>query len=905
MTDQNTEILAFNRGVIDAKGLARIDLDRMAMSGEIQSNWMPRVLGSMMLRPGLGFIDNSASNNKARQIPFSFGADDTAQIELTDLLMRVRINDVLISRPAISASIQNPSFTSLTGWTDRDGAGAVSTNTNTTEFGWVLDLVGTGDLAARRTQQVSVIEQGTEHALNVTVARGTVTLRVGSTEYDDDYLSTQELGRGFHSLAFTPTSAAFFIELSSTTDHQVYVQQCILAPQGNMSLAAPWAEADLPNLRWDQSGDVIYFACNGVRQIKIQRRALGRSWSVVNYFPLNGPFRVQNTSATTLTPSALQGQTTLSASKPVFKAEHATNGALFRVASGGQTVTDSVSSDDETWTTPIRVTGSEDARVFAIIVEGTFSATATVQFSVGSATGPWNDLPTTYSSPTSTTYNDGQDGQIIYYRIGMKSGDWTSGTLTFTLTYTGGSIEGICRINGITSSLTAQVSVLTPFGSVTASRDWWEGEWSERRGYPSSGGIHEGRLWWAGNDKIFGSISDGYEDWDDRLEGDAAPMSRSIGSGPHKVIHWLLSMGRLLMGTSDNSANVAAAKFDGNSPLGCRSNTFDEPLTRTNFNIKTVSSKGVFVDRTKQRLYELTYNLDEQDYKSLDLSIFAPSFNRLGIIQIAVQIKPDVRIHCLRADGTVGVLIFDRLENVICWIAVETPGATGVVEDISVLPGETEDQVYYFVKRTINAVVQRHLCKWALEEEAVGGQLNKIADSFTTYEGAATVTPFVTELLHLVGETVVIWADGIDVGTDTVNISGGLTNNLATAASSVVVGLSYEARFKGTKLGNLDGIGLLETKKVNRLGFIAENMHYQGLQYGPDFDNLSDLPKVAYGQVQPVNQIYETYHEGDFPFGGTWEADSRICLKAAAPRPCTILAAIAEMQSLEKSTSRK
>jgi hypothetical protein len=907
MTDQNREMLAFNRGVIDQKGLARIDLERMAMSGEIQSNWMPRVLGSMMLRPGLGHEGNSASNNKARQLPFTFGADDTAQVELTDLLMRVRIDDVLIERPAISASVENPGFSSLTGWTDRDeDVLAISTNKNTTEFGWVLSLIGTGELAARRTQDVTITESGTEHALNVTVVRGTATLRIGSSEYDDDYLATQELGVGKHSLAFLPTDT-FWIELSSTTEHEVMVEQCILAPQGGMSLATPWAEADLPNLRWDQSGDVVYVSCDGVRQMKIERRALGRSWSVVTYLPLDGPFRVQNVSATTITPSALKGQITLTSSKPVFKQEHATNYSLFRIASGGQTVTDTVASGAglPTFTSPIRVSGSEDARKFGYIIEGSGSWTVTIQFSVGSATGPWNDLVPTYSAIASSTYDDGQDGQIIYYRIGVDTGDWTSGTVTFTLTYTGGSIEGVARVNAFTSSTVVDADVLTDFGAIDASKDWWEGEWSERRGYPSAVDIHEGRLWWAGLDKIWGSTSDEYEIWDDAKEGDSAPISRSIGSGPHRVIHWLLSMGRLLMGTSDNSANIMAVKIDGNNVLGARSNTFDEPLTRTNFNIKTISSKGVFVDRTKQRLYELSYNLDEQDYKSLDLSIFAPDFNRLGIVQIAVQMKPDVRIHCLRSDGTVGVLIFDRLENVICWIDIQTPGASGVVEDISVLPGVVEDQVYYFVKRTINGLSERHLCKWALEEEAIGGALNKMADSYTTYEGAATTTPFTTELLHLRDEEVVIWADGIDVGTDTVTAAGALTSALDTAASNVVVGLYYEARFKGTKLGQLEGIGLLEKKKVNRLGFIAENMHYQGLQYGPDFDNLSDLPKVNRAQVQPENQIYASYHEDDFPFGGSWDPDSRICLKAAAPRPCTILAAIASMQSLEQSTSRK
>ena len=59
MAEQDTDLLAFNRGVISSRGLARVDLERMAMSSDEQTNWMPRVLGSMMLRPGLEFIDRT------------------------------------------------------------------------------------------------------------------------------------------------------------------------------------------------------------------------------------------------------------------------------------------------------------------------------------------------------------------------------------------------------------------------------------------------------------------------------------------------------------------------------------------------------------------------------------------------------------------------------------------------------------------------------------------------------------------------------------------------------------------------------------------------------------------------------------------------------------------------------
>ena len=103
-------LLSVNRGVISSRGLARIDLERMAMSADIQSNFIPRVLGSMMLRPGMEFIDTSRSNNVARNMPFVFGEDDTALIELSNGALKVRINDVVITRPAVTATIGNSGF---------------------------------------------------------------------------------------------------------------------------------------------------------------------------------------------------------------------------------------------------------------------------------------------------------------------------------------------------------------------------------------------------------------------------------------------------------------------------------------------------------------------------------------------------------------------------------------------------------------------------------------------------------------------------------------------------------------------------------------------------------------------------------------------------------------------------
>jgi len=901
MATENKQLLAFNRGVISPRGLARIDLERMAMSAETQSNWVPRVLGSMMLRPGFEYIiDGVNASVKTLMAPFVFSVDDTVMLHFGGDVMRPVIDDEVLTAPAITSVISNQTFgANIAGWTDSSQTGgSVSWLT-----GGYAGMKGDGTDFGILRQTITIVETGVEQWLSVFIEDGPVRFKLGSTAGDDDYVAETRLDRGDHHFAFTPTGN-ITIELANEREFYVRVDTVWFyntAAGGEVTVVSLIDADNMDKLRWSQSGDVIYLAVDGEVTQKVERRGTGKSWSIANYLPEDGPFRTQNVSGITITPSALNGDITLTASEGIFKQEHADNRSIWRIASQGQVVTVSISSGADIFTDPIRIVGSEASRVFTLIISGRTDSTITLQFAFASD-GPWNDLAPQYTSDQTTAYDDGQDGQIIYYRLGIKTADYGTDTVVCTLNYTGGSIQGIARVYAFTSSTVVSAQVLKDFGSTDASKDWWEGEWSDHRGWPTSVDIYEGRLWWAGRDKIWASISDAYESFDDNFSGDAGPISRSIGSGPIRIIHWLMSMGRLLFGTAENSANIAPAKIDGNNVLSARSNSFDEPLTPTNFNIKTISSKGVFVDRTLQRLYELTYNIDDQDYRPQDLSIFSPDFNEAGIVKIAVQMKPDVRVHCVRADGTAGVLVYDRLENVICWFEVTSLGASGKIEDVAVLPGVVEDLVYYSVNRTINSLPKRHICKWAMESEAIGGTVNKIADDFVHYSGAPTTTPFTTELLHIRDETVVIWADGIDVGTQVVTAAGALTNPLATAASEVVAGLGYTAQFKGSKLSE---VGLLDRKKINRIGFIAQNMHYQGLQYGPDFNNLSDLPKVSRGQTQTVNKIYAEYHEDDFPFGGDWDEDSRICLQAAAPRPCTILAAIAEMQSMEISNPRR
>lgn len=889
--------LAFNRGIVSELAAARLDVQRLRLSALEMTNWWARVLGSMMLRPGLGYTGASDGNAFSKSIPFVRSVATVARLEFTATGMRVwDEDDELVTRVSVSSAITNGLFGSdLTGWTGNDEVGT----TSAWATGGYLSLTGNGTATAIRDQEVTVAvaDLNKEHALRIVVERGPVTFRVGSTSGGDEYVTETILRTGVHSLAFTPTGN-FFVRFSSREKRAVLVNSIAVEAAGVLSLPTPWGATDLPSLRWTQSADVVYIASDGYRQQQVERRG-DHSWSVVDYLVDNGPFRLLNTSPTTIEASAIEGNVTLTASRNLFRSGHV--GALFRLTSAGQLVTATISAEDN-FTDPIRVVGVGGQRAFSIILSGTWSADVTLQYSIGEP-GSWVDAET-FTANIASSYNDELDDQILYYRIGVKAGDFVSGPVTAVLSYSSGSTTGVVRITAVASQLSASAEVIDALGAANeGTADWSEGSWSDYRGWPSAVALHEGRLWWLGRDKAYGSESDLYDSFDDTVEGDAGPIQRSIGEGPVEKIHWAMSLARLLIGTAANSADLAPVRIDGDTPLEARSSGFDEPLTPTNFNLKYASSRAVYVSRGRNRLYEMAFAVDSQAFASEDLNLFAPDLHESPIAGIAVQYQPDLRVHCWREDGTVGVLVFNRAENVVCWQELETEGE---VEDVCVLPDAVEDRVYYTVKRTVDEETVRYHERLALESECQGGVLNKQADAFGVFE-SGPLTSVITGADHLAECEVVVWADGKDLGTFTVANDGTIDVSPATLRRAVY-GLGYTARWRGTRnsIGDALNVPLNRPTRVVSLGLMVRNTHGQGLRYGQDFEHLSDLsqddlpqdPTVAYdpddqSTAQPdLDHVYAFEELEELPVDGAWRTDTYLCLEAAAPRPCTVLAAV-------------
>lgn len=893
----NVPLMAFNRGLISKKAMARTDIQRTAFSAEVQTNCIPSVLGSMTLRPGLQYIRSTRNNAFAVGLPFVKAKTDTAIIELSNTKMRVLVDESPVTRVSVATAITSGDFSSDTGWTDNDEVGAVSTIT-----GGVLKLVGNGFSRAIRTQAVSVAGGDTakEHGLRVIINEGPVTLRIGTTSGSSDIFNEAVLGRGTHSLAFIPNVGTFYIEFSAIREYAAIVDSCTIEAAGVMELDTVYPESALRSVRWEQSADVVYLGCIGYRQYKIERRSI-TSWSLVQYLPEDGPFGNINVTNTTLTPSGIEGNITLTASTKIFKSTVV--GALFKIESTGQRRTENFTAGGQE-TDYIRVTGtSTTERRFQITRTGTFVGTITLQRSAAEP-GSWVDV-TTYTTAGTVNYDDGLSNQIMYYRLVIKSGDYTSGSVAVELLYAAGSITGIARVDGYVSETQVTAIVLKSLGEDNPTINWYEGLWSEKKGFGSAPSLIDGRLFWAGYNKVIGSVSDAYESFDNDIEGDSAPIIRSIGRGAVDNVMWLLPLIRLIIGT----------------PTGewvARSSSLDEPLTPGNFNLKQpsdkgcadvnavkVDSKGFFVPVGGSGLYQLVYNGDGTlDYESVNMTELVPEVAKPSIVRLAVQRKPDTRIHCLRSDGKVALLISQPAEEVLCWALAETISASGFIEDVIVFPGDVEDKVLYLVRRTINGNTVRYYERWAKEDDCLGGDIVKLADSFITYDGTSTNT--ITGLSHLEGQQVVVWANAEDLSPDDPDTGEQITYTVTSGAitlgknvTKACVGLPYMAQYISTKLAYAANrsTALGQQKRVDHVALILADVHCKGIKFGSDPEHMEEMPNIVKDIPVEPNEVFSTLDTRMMSFNGNWDTDSRICLEMQAPRPATVLAAVVGMRT--------
>jgi hypothetical protein len=384
-------------------------------------------------------------------------------------------------------------------------------------------------------------------------------------------------------------------------------------------------------------------------------------------------------------------------------------------------------------------------------------------------------------------------------------------------------------------------------------------------------------------------VSDAYTSFDREIVGDSKSIFKTIGFGPVDSVNWLMDSSRLIMGIASEEISV-------------RSSSFGEVLTQENLNLKPGSSQGsaaipairidekiYYTQRSGVKIIEAEYSIGSDTHTAKDLMTLNQGICSAGIKSIAVSRQPETRIYIVLDDGEARVYLFDSVENVFAWSRITTP-ESGLFETVVVLPGESEDSVYFVVNRGGT----RYMEKMAKLSEFI----TKHTDAFKAYTSPGTT---ITGLSHLEGLEVNVWADSQDRGEFTVS-SGSIT--VGSSWTDVIVGLKYNADYTSNKLGQYAAYSVLNKRtRIYGLGMILKDLWPGALQYGYDLSDLEDMPLIEDGTTYSSTTLIDDYDLTPFEFPGNSEVNSRVSLRATGP--CKIMALTYGIKDTQRPSAKK
>ena len=459
--------------------------------------------------------------------------------------------------------------------------------------------------------------------------------------------------------------------------------------------------------------------------------------------------------------------------------------------------------------------------------------------------------------------------------------------------------NGRAKITGFTSATVVAATVEDDFDNTNAVSTWKLGAFSDTTGHPSCVSFFEQRLVFAGTSSepqtLYFSKAGDYENMTSGTNADDA-MVYTIASNQVNRIRYLKSVRTLLVGTSGGEFTVSA---DGT----------DAAITPTNIVIKKQSSYGtanvdaipagnsiLFLQKAKRKIRELSYNFDTDGYVAPDLTILNDIVTKSGINEMAYQQEPDSILWCVRDDGILAGLTYQRSENVIAWHRHKLGGtfgagasATGygVVESVASISGElTEDEFYVIVKRTINGATKRYVEVFApFDFDETDATDFRFVDSHLTYSGSATTT--LSGLAHLEGQTVSVLADGA-THADKVVSSGQITLDRST--TKAVVGLAYDSVLQTMRIegGAAEGTSQGKTKRISKV--VLRLFETVGVKVGPSLDSLETIPfRTTSSQMDyPVDTLLAG--DKEIEFRDDYNTDGFIFVKQDQPLPLSVFA---------------
>ena len=464
--------------------------------------------------------------------------------------------------------------------------------------------------------------------------------------------------------------------------------------------------------------------------------------------------------------------------------------------------------------------------------------------------------------------------------------------------------DGHYKITAYTSpTVVVAISVVAP-SSASASTDFALGSFSDTTGHPSCVTFFEQRLVFAATlsqpQTLFFSKSGDYENMDDNYHGTVADddaIIYTIASNQVNAIRFMTATRTLIIGTAGGEFAVSGGGTD-------------IAITPTNILIKKQSNNGaanvdalavgnatLFLQRAKRKLRELAYNFDVDGYIAPDLTILAEHISEGGFKQLSYQQEPNQIIWCVRNDGQLIGLTYQREQQVVAWHRHIFGGSFGsgnaICESVATIPtDDSEYQTWVIVKRTIDGTTKRYIeYIHNLNFDQTDDTTFNFLDSQLSYDGSPATT--ISGLSHLEGQTVSVLADGA-THPDVVVSSGEIT--LSRSASKVKVGLAFTSLLQTMRIdaGSQNGTSQSKTKRIYEITLrLYETL---GVEVGPDLNNMERIPFRSSADLMDSSVAVFT-GDKEIEFRGNYETDGFIFVRQNQPLPLTILSLYPKLQT--------
>lgn len=486
--------------------------------------------------------------------------------------------------------------------------------------------------------------------------------------------------------------------------------------------------ADLFDLKFTQSADVLYITHPDYKQKKVIR--FGHTdWQIKDLDLTDGPYFSTNTTPTTFTPGAATGDGVTLLTGPARTITGAANNGsgLIRITAAGHLYTDGQQ---------VVITG----------VVGTTEANGTWTITYISA----NTFDLRASAFVNAYVSDGEAFPGIFAstdvgrHIRMKQG----------------TVWGWAKIATYVSPKEVTIDIKSTLTSTAAKTDWRLGVYSDTTGYPTAVTFHEDRLMFGGPpgapQRQDGSESGDYESFSPtEFDGTVNPNNAigfSFNANDVNAIRWMTSDEKGLL-----SGTIAGEWVT-------RPSNQSEALSPSNITAKKATSWGsenvqpvqagkstLFVQRSGRKVREMSYYFDNDGFRAADLTQLAEHISPTGIKQIAYQKEPQSIVWCVRNDGVLAGMTYDRdLDGLrVGWHrhylggVSDAAGSDAVVESVQVMPSSDglRQDVWLIVRRYINGGVKRYIeYMTRLFEDTVEQRDAFFVDSGLTYDNPITIT---------------------------------------------------------------------------------------------------------------------------------------------------------------------